>query len=71
MLGNIVDNITGENNGTKEKVQGTVVLMKKNVLDFNDFPASLLDDVHELVGQRVSMQLVSAVNGDSGDLSSK
>ncbi|KAK0599814.1 hypothetical protein LWI29_008886 [Acer saccharum] len=57
MLGNIVDNITGENNGTKEKVQGTVVLMKKNVLDFNDFPASLLDDVHELVGQRVSMQL--------------
>ena len=66
MLGNIVDNITGENNGTKEKVQGTVVLMKKNVLDFNDFPASLLDDVHELVGQRVSLQLVSAVNGDSG-----
>ncbi|TXG65501.1 hypothetical protein EZV62_006776 [Acer yangbiense] len=52
MLGNIVNNITGENNGTKEKVQGTVVLMKKNVLDFNDFPASLLDDVHELVGQR-------------------
>ncbi|KAI9187120.1 hypothetical protein LWI28_024632 [Acer negundo] len=61
MLGNIVDNITGENNGNKEKVQGTVVLMKKNVLDFNDFPTSLLDDVHELVGQRVSLQLVSAV----------
>ena len=66
MLGNIVDNITGENNGTKEKVQGTVVLMKKNVLDFNDFPASLLYDVHELLGKRVSLQLVSAVNGDSG-----
>ncbi|KAG6646021.1 hypothetical protein CIPAW_08G164200 [Carya illinoinensis] len=40
--------------------------MKKNVLDFNDFHASVLDRVHELFGQRVSLQLVSAVNyGDS------
>ncbi|KAL5786621.1 hypothetical protein ACOSQ2_009013 [Xanthoceras sorbifolium] len=53
--------------GSKKKVQGTVVLMKKNVLDFNDFNASLLDRFHELLGQRVSLQLVSAVNGDSGD----
>ncbi|KAK1582743.1 hypothetical protein Q3G72_017814 [Acer saccharum] len=40
--------------------------MKKNVLDFNDFPSSFLDNVHELVGKRVSLQLVSAVKGDSG-----
>ncbi|OIV95108.1 hypothetical protein TanjilG_21498 [Lupinus angustifolius] len=41
-----------------------MVLMKKNVLDFNDFNASILDDVHEFVGKRVSLQLISAVNVD-------
>ncbi|XP_062084763.1 probable linoleate 9S-lipoxygenase 5 [Humulus lupulus] len=49
------------------KIKGNVVLMKKNVLDFNDFNASFLDRVHELFGQRVSLQLVSAVNGDPGN----
>ncbi|KAM3704866.1 hypothetical protein ACJW31_03G038300 [Castanea mollissima] len=38
--------------------------MQKNVLDFNDFNASVLDDFHELLGQKVSFQLISAVNGD-------
>lgn len=50
-----------------EKIKGSVVLMKKNVLDFNDFNASILDRVHELFGQRVTLQLVSAVNGDPGE----
>ncbi|KAF5463411.1 hypothetical protein F2P56_019328 [Juglans regia] len=60
MIKNIIDAIVGK------KIEGTVVLMKKNVLDFNDFNASVLDRVHELFGQRVSLQLVSAVNyGDS------
>lgn len=58
----IVSAITGEND--KKKIEGTVVLMKKNVLDFNDFNASVLDRVHELLGQGVSLQLVSAVHGD-------
>ncbi|XP_034706086.1 probable linoleate 9S-lipoxygenase 5 [Vitis riparia] len=58
----IVSAITGEND--KKKIEGTVVLMKKNVLDFNDFNASVLDRVHELFGQGVSLQLVSAVHGD-------
>uniref|UniRef100_A0A7N2L4V9 Lipoxygenase domain-containing protein n=1 Tax=Quercus lobata TaxID=97700 RepID=A0A7N2L4V9_QUELO len=40
--------------------------MKKNVLDFNDFNASVLDGFHELLGQKVSFQLISAVNGDPG-----
>lgn len=40
--------------------------MKKNVLDFNDFNASVLDRVHELLGKKVSLQLISAVNADSG-----
>ncbi|XP_042991694.1 probable linoleate 9S-lipoxygenase 5 [Carya illinoinensis] len=76
MLKNIIDAITGDDggdntiikckNGQCKKIEGTVVLMKKNVLDFNDFHASVLDRVHELFGQRVSLQLVSAVNyGDS------
>ncbi|KAM4108350.1 hypothetical protein ACB094_03G038600 [Castanea mollissima] len=36
--------------------------MKKNVLDFNDFHASMLDRVHEFLGRRVSLQFISAVN---------
>ncbi|KAF4368425.1 hypothetical protein G4B88_025487 [Cannabis sativa] len=53
------------------KIKGNVVLMKKNVLDFNDFNASFLDRVHELFGQRVSLQLVSAVNGDPASFTSR
>ena len=65
MIHSIVGAITGEND--KKKIKGTVVLMKKNVLDFNDFNASVLDRVHELLGQGVSLQLVSAVHGDPGE----
>ena len=67
---NLLDAVTGHhhNGGSTKQFTGTVVLMKKNVLDFNDFNASVLDRVHELVGQRVSLQLISAVNADSGKL---
>ncbi|KAI9187222.1 hypothetical protein LWI28_025710 [Acer negundo] len=73
MFDKIIEKIGGENGSKKlkmggsqsQKIKGTVVLMKKNVLDFNDFNASLLDRFHELLGKRVSLQLVSAVNGDS------
>ncbi|KAK2632536.1 hypothetical protein EUGRSUZ_L01433 [Eucalyptus grandis] len=54
----------GDEAGGSKKVKGTVVLMKKNVLNFNDFNASVLDLVFELFGQKVSLQLVSAVHGD-------
>ncbi|KAL3591217.1 hypothetical protein D5086_009857 [Populus alba] len=71
MLHSIIDAITGDHsNGTRKmekKIKGTVVLMKKNVLDFNDFNASVLDRVHELLGQGVSLQLVSAVNSDPSE----
>ncbi|KAK2999073.1 hypothetical protein RJ639_024032 [Escallonia herrerae] len=33
----------GNGGKSKKKIRGTVVLMKKNVLDFNDFNASVLD----------------------------
>ncbi|XP_020104915.1 linoleate 9S-lipoxygenase 6 isoform X1 [Ananas comosus] len=62
-LGNIVDSIIGGVKGTVP-VKGTVVLMRKNVLDFNDFGASVIDNISELLGQKVSLQLVSATVGD-------
>lgn len=66
---NIIDTLKGQNGTSSQKIKGTVVLMKKNVLDFNDFHASVLDRVHELLGQGVSLQLISAVNGDSCEFS--
>ncbi|XVF06082.1 hypothetical protein REPUB_Repub06bG0017700 [Reevesia pubescens] len=50
-----------------EKIKGTVVLMKKNVLDFNDFRSSFLDGVHELLGKKVFLQLISAEHGDAAN----
>ncbi|XP_010905215.1 probable linoleate 9S-lipoxygenase 4 [Elaeis guineensis] len=60
------DAITGKRpeGGKGTKIKGTVVLMKKNVLDFNDLHASLLDRMHEILGQGVTFQLVSATEGD-------
>ncbi|GAU11519.1 hypothetical protein TSUD_345090 [Trifolium subterraneum] len=53
-------------NSSDGMIKGRVVLMKKNVLDFKDLSASFLDNLHEFVGKKVSLQLVSAVNGDPG-----
>lgn len=69
MFQNIMNAFTttgDDDNGPGHRVKGTVVLMKKNVLDFNDFSASFLDRLHEFVGKRVSLQLVSSVNVDPG-----
>ncbi|KAI3752462.1 hypothetical protein L2E82_24495 [Cichorium intybus] len=41
-------------------IVGRVVLLKKNVLDFNDLSASVLDRLHELVGRNVTLQLISS-----------
>ncbi|KAL1197543.1 Linoleate 9S-lipoxygenase 5 [Cardamine amara subsp. amara] len=46
------------------KIEGEVVVMKKNLLDFKDVMASLLDRVHELLGRRVSLHLISSVQPD-------
>ncbi|KAK4802714.1 hypothetical protein SAY86_000917 [Trapa natans] len=70
VLHGIVGAVTG-NDGGRAKVEGKVVLMKKNVLDFNDFGGSVLDGIHELVGQGVSLCLVSAVNSDPGETAYK
>uniref|UniRef100_A0A1J3CTI1 Lipoxygenase n=1 Tax=Noccaea caerulescens TaxID=107243 RepID=A0A1J3CTI1_NOCCA len=46
------------------KIEGEVVIMKKNVLDFKDAVASLLDRIHELLGRRVSLHLISSLQSD-------
>eukprot|EP01018_Ginkgo_biloba_P032518 Gb_27755 [translate_table: standard] len=48
--------------GNEEKIEGRVVLQKKNVLDLNDFNSGMLDNVSELLGRRVSLQLISATH---------
>ncbi|KAJ4956367.1 hypothetical protein NE237_013150 [Protea cynaroides] len=48
----------------KKMIKGSVVLMKKNVLDLNDLQASVLDRVYEFFGKGVSLQLISAANAD-------
>ncbi|KAI3445331.1 hypothetical protein Pfo_001996 [Paulownia fortunei] len=70
MLQGIVESLIGRKDDEEEeeeqkKIKGRVVLMKKNVLDFNDLSASVLDRVHELVGQGVSLHLISSLNTDS------
>ncbi|KAI7979124.1 putative linoleate 9S-lipoxygenase 5 [Camellia lanceoleosa] len=55
------------NNGSRKKIKGTVVLVKKNILDMNDLGASFLDRVHEFWGKGVSLQLISSdPNGKHG-----
>lgn len=49
-----------------KKIRGTVVLMKKNILDLSDLGSSFLDRVHELMGRGVSLQLISSVHVDPG-----
>jgi len=57
--------ITGKDYG--KKVKGKVVLMKKNVLDFTDIKAAVVDEVIELLGEKVSFQLISSsVHDDPG-----
>lgn len=52
---------------TKKTIRGTVVLMKKNVLDFKDLQASLVDRVHEILGKGVSLQFITTVHPDSAN----
>jgi len=66
MFGNLVNALEANNMNKRDRVRGTVILMKKNVLDFNDLSASLLDRLHEFVGKRVSLQLISASQADPG-----
>ena len=67
MLNGIVNALNGNGKHHEEvkKIKGRVVLTRKSVLDFNDVGASLLDRLHELVGQTVTLHLISSVHSDS------
>lgn len=60
--------LLGEDNdgGKKTTVKGKVVLMKKNVLDFNDLGASVIDGALELLGQHISIQFISVTRAGRG-----
>ncbi|KAG6432241.1 hypothetical protein SASPL_103816 [Salvia splendens] len=49
------------------KIEGKVVLMKKNVMDSTDLWASFVDRVHELFGRGISLQLISSEHFDLDD----
>ncbi|MCD7453760.1 hypothetical protein HAX54_021993 [Datura stramonium] len=68
-LDKIVDAITGKDDG--KKVKGRVILMKKNVLDFTDVNASVVDGVLDFLGRRVSLQLISTSVHDANGLEGK
>ncbi|XP_058738567.1 probable linoleate 9S-lipoxygenase 5 [Vicia villosa] len=66
MLHKIV-NVLSSHDENKKMMIGKVVLMKKNMLDFNDFSASIIDNIHELLGKKISLQLVSEAKLDPGN----
>lgn len=64
-IGNVVSGVTGINKTTKT-VTGSVVLVKKNFLDFTSLTSTVADGLFELLGNGVTLQLVSAENTDPG-----
>lgn len=71
-VGNVVGDITGLNKpSSKKTITGSVVMVKKNVLDFSALHSTVADSLFELVGNQVTLQLVSAENPDSGSFHSK
>lgn len=58
----MLKDIFGLWNDDVKKIKGSVVLMKKNVLNFNDNLASVSEGFDELIGNQVSLQLISSVN---------
>lgn len=64
--GGIDEDTTNLMKNKKILIKGTVVAMKKNTMDMNDAKASFLDGLHELIGNKISIQLISSVNADPG-----
>ena len=65
MLSGIIDGLTGANKHARLK--GTVVLMRKNVLDLNDFGATVIDSISEFLGKGVTCQLISSSLVDASE----
>lgn len=60
----------GGGSGNGRRIRGTVVLMKKSILDFKDVKASVVDRIHEFLGKGVSIQLISSDPPASGEYQS-
>ena len=61
----IIGNLTG---GLKHvHLKGSVVLMRKNALDFNDLGATVMDSVGEFLGRGVTCQLISSTVADPSE----
>jgi len=65
MLGGIIDGLTGANKHARLK--GTVVLMRKNVLDLNDLGATVIDGISEFLRKGVTCQLISSTLVDASE----
>ncbi|XP_042031042.1 probable linoleate 9S-lipoxygenase 5 [Salvia splendens] len=63
MLNGISNALNGKHE-EERKIKGRVVLTRKSLLDFNDLGASLLDRLHEVVGQTVTLHLISSVHSE-------
>ncbi|KAL1536016.1 Lox4p [Salvia divinorum] len=70
MFKGVVNALSGKNGGgeSEKKIKGKVVLMNKNVLDFNDFGGSVLDGLYELIGQAVTLRLISSVHSEGNNM---
>lgn len=50
--------------GKGQKIKGQVILLRSNSLDYNEIQSSVLDNISEFWGAKVSFQLISSENGD-------
>ncbi|VAI36457.1 unnamed protein product [Triticum turgidum subsp. durum] len=66
MFGGGLD-IIGGITGSKTRLKGSVVLTRKNALDFNDLGATVMDNVTEFLGRGVTCQLISSTIVDSNN----
>ena len=62
--GNVIDRATDIGRIGNRKIKGKVILMRSNVLDFNEFHSTVLDGFTELLGSGIVLQLVSATHVD-------
>ncbi|XP_062214878.1 probable linoleate 9S-lipoxygenase 4 [Phragmites australis] len=71
LLHGLVDRLTGKNKEAwnEGRIRGTAVVVKKDVLGFGHFNASLLDGIHYILGQEegLAFRLVSATAADAGN----
>ncbi|KAH6816454.1 PLAT/LH2 domain-containing lipoxygenase family protein [Perilla frutescens var. frutescens] len=67
LTGSVCGKIKDEPKIEKRKIKGTVVLMKKNVMDVTDVGASFIDRIYEIFGKGISLQLISALHFDPGN----